>query len=88
MMKNQNFGDKEMLTDVLASQKYITDGYNTSANESMTPALRCDFVNILNEEHQIQSEVFTEMHNRGWYPVEAADQNKITQARQKYSSMQ
>jgi len=87
-MNTQNFGDKEMLTDVLASQKFITDGYNTSANESMTPKLRCDFVNILNEEHQIQSEVFTEMHNRGWYPVEAADQNKINQARQKYSNMQ
>ena len=87
MKMQPGFGDKDMLTDVLSSQKFVTDGYNTSANESATPAIRSDFVNILTEEHQIQNEVFTEMQNRGWYPVEAADQNKINQARQKYQSM-
>lgn len=82
-----NFSDKDILTDVLSSQKFATSGYNAFANECATPALRCDFVNILTEEHQIQSEVFTEMQSRGWYPTEAADQNKVNQAKQKYSSM-
>lgn len=87
MNMQAKFGDKEILTDVLSSQKFVTDGYNTFANECATPALRADFMNILNEEHQIQNEIFTEMQTRGWYPVEAADQNKINQARQKYTSM-
>ena len=75
-----------MLTDLLASQKFITDGYNTFANECATPAVKADFVNILGEEHQLQNQVFTEMQKRGWYTVEAADQSKINQAKQKYLS--
>lgn len=82
-----SFSDKDILTDVLSSQKFVTDGYNSYANECATPAVRTDFVNILNEEHMIQSEVFTEMQGRGWYATEAADQNKVNQAKQKYTSM-
>lgn len=82
-----SFSDKDILTDVLSSQKFVTDGYNTFTNECATPAVRTDFVNILNEEHMIQSEVFTEMQGRGWYATEAADQNKVNQAKQKYTSM-
>lgn len=81
------FGDKDILTDALSSQKFVTGGYNTSVNECATPALRNDFLNILNEEHQMQSEIFTEMQTRGWYPTEAADQNKINQVKQKYMNL-
>ena len=80
-----NFGDKEMITDALTSQKMITGNYNTFANECASPALKSDFMNILSDEHQIQHEIFSEMQKRGWYNVEQADQNKISQAKQKYS---
>jgi spore coat protein CotF len=82
----QSYQDKEMVTDLLASQKFVTGGYNTFANECATPAIKSDFVNILREEHQLQNEIFNEMHKRGWYQTEAADQNKVNQAKQKYSS--
>lgn len=82
---DQSFCDKDMMTDLLSSQKFIAEGYNTFANECATPAVKTDFMNILKEEHQIQSDVFAEMQKRGWYPTEAADQNKINQAKQKYS---
>jgi len=82
----QNFSDKEMLTDILSSQKFATSGYNTFAGECACPAVKTDFMNILNEEHHIQNEVFKEMQKRGWYPTEAADANKITQVKQKYQS--
>lgn len=86
---NQNmFCDKDMMTDMLSSQKFITESYNSFANECATPAVKSQFINILNEEHQIQNEVFTEMQKRGWYPTEAADQNKINQAKQKFNSAQ
>lgn len=81
------FSDKDMLTDMLSSQKFATDNYNTFANECATPAVKTDFMNILSEEHQIQNELFTEMQKRGWYPTEAADQNKVNQAKQKYSAL-
>ena len=84
MMNTQSFSDKDIMTDLLSSQKFVTDGYNTFTNECACPALRTDVMNILNEEHHIQSEVFTEMNSRGWYPTETADQSKVNQVRQKF----
>lgn len=86
MMQGKQFMEKEIMMDVLASQKAITGSYNTMANECATPAVKTDFINILNEEHQIQSEVFGEMQKRGWYPIQNADQNKINQTKQQYSA--
>ncbi len=83
---NVNFGDREMLSDALASQKLLTDNYNVFANECASPALMSEFMNILGEEHQIQHELFDTMQKRGWYQVEQADSNKISQCRNKFSS--
>ena len=79
-----SFGEKEMLTDALASQKYVTENYNTFANECANPAVKNEFMDILNEEHQIQFELFSEMNKRGWYPLEQANQQKVSQAKQKF----
>lgn len=84
---NMTMGDKERLSDSLASQKQITSSYNTFAGECVNPQLRNDFLCILKEEHDIQAEIFTQMQSRGWYQVEAADQNKVGQTRQKYSNL-
>jgi spore coat protein CotF len=81
----KSFCDQDMMKDLLSSQKFITDGYNNHANEAATPAVLSDFMNILRDEHQIQNDVFCEMQTRGWYPTEAADQNKVIQAKRKYS---
>lgn len=83
---NQNYGDREMLTDALSSQKFITDGYNTFANECAAPALKSEFMNLLSEEHQIQHDLFSEMQKRGWYPTPAAQEQKIQQCKQKFSA--
>lgn len=84
---NVSFSDQEMMTDALSSQKFITDTYNVFANECASPAVKSEFINILNEEHQIQHEVFSEMQKRGWYQVQQAQQEQINQAKQKYSGM-
>lgn len=87
---NQNspkMGDIDLMNDSIASQKLISDNYNTFANECATPNLRDEFMNILKDEHQIQSELFSEMQKRGWYQVKPADQNLVMQAKQKYQNI-
>lgn len=79
--------EKEVLNDVLTSQKFVTETYNTFTNECATPNIRDEFMRILNEEHQIQAEVFDEMQKRGWYQTPAADQQKIQQAKTKFQNM-
>lgn len=78
------FSDKDRLQDGLSSQKFITENYNTSTNESATPEIRGAFMSILKEEHDLQNEIFTEMQKRGWYQVQPAEQQKIQQARSKF----
>ena len=82
----QPLEEKEILTDVLSSQKSITGNYNTYTNECATPAMRDQFMSLLTEEHQIQADVFDEMHKRGWYPTPAAEQQKVQQAKQKFEN--
>jgi len=78
------FSDKDILTDALASQKFVTGNYNTLTTECATPEVRGVFMSILKEEHDIQNEVFMEMQNRGWYQVEPAQQQKLKQAKTKF----
>ena len=78
-------GDKEILNDFLASQKQIAASYNTFAGECVNPQLRSTFLNILDEEHCIQADLFGDMTAKGWYQVEQADRQKIDQTRQKLS---
>jgi spore coat protein CotF len=87
---NQNspkMGDIDLMNDSLASQKLISDNYNTFANECATPNLRDEFMNILKDEHQIQAELFAEMQKRGWYQIKPADQNLVMQAKQKFQNI-
>jgi spore coat protein CotF len=84
---NAKMSDVELMNDSLASQKLISDNYNTFANECATPCVRDEFMNILRDEHQIQAEIFDEMNKRGWYPVQPAEQPKIDAAKQKFGNM-
>ena len=83
----QKFDDKEMFFDALYSQKLMTDDYNHFANECSSPQIRDVFMNILNEEHQIQSDVFDEMGKRGWCLTQPAEQGQIQQAKQKFQDL-
>ena len=82
----QYMGDKEILQDGLISQKHITESYNTFAGECVNEQLRSTFLQILDEEHQIQADMFCTLQSNGWYQVEPAQQQKVDQARQKFST--
>ena len=81
---NPTFGDREILDDILASQKQMTADYNTAAGECASGALHSEFMSLLGEEHQIQMEIFQEMQKRGWYPTEQAPQQKIDQTKEQF----
>lgn len=78
-------GDKEIMTDMLSGQKFLTGAYNTFAGECQNETLRTDMLNILKEEHCIQSEIFTEMSSRGWYAPKAAPATEVSATLNKYS---
>lgn len=86
-MPKQTLTDREMLTDALSSEKFMTENYNTYANECASPSLMNEFMNLLSEEHQIQHDVFSELQKRGWYPTQSAPAEKFQQAKMKFSNL-
>jgi len=82
----QYIGEKEILQDGLISQKHVTESYNTFAGECVNEQLRSTFLRILDEEHAIQANMFCTLQSNGWYQVEPAQQQKVDQARQKFSA--
>lgn len=78
--------EKEILTDCLSSQKQTTASLNTFAGECVCEQLRSAFLNILDDEHRIQADIYTDMNTNGWYPTTPADQAKVQQAKQKYTT--
>ena len=85
---NCNFGDKEIMNDVLSNQKHITGIYNTFSNECVCETLRNDMLTILREEHNIQADVFNEMQKRGWYAPPQADTTAVNQVKTKFTGIQ
>lgn len=80
--------DKDRLEDALNSQKFMTDMYNTFANECAASNIRDELLNILQDEHNIQADLFKEMQKRGWYPTTPADQQQIQAVKQKFTAPQ
>ena len=76
--------EKQILQDSLISQKLITDSYNTYAGECINQQLKDTMLNILDDEHKIQADLFNCMQSHGWYTAEPAEQQKIQKARQKF----
>lgn len=87
MSTNPVMQDKELMDDCLNSQKQITGDYNTFANECLNAQLRQTVMQLLNDEHAIQSDVFNQIHSRGWYPVPAAQQKKIDETKTRFQNM-
>ncbi len=87
MNMNGSFSDREIMDDILSSQKHITDVYNTFSNECVNQQLQSDMVNILKEEHGIQFAVFSDMQKRGWYSPAAAEAQKINETKTKFEGI-
>lgn len=79
------YTEKEILSDALATQKNATNQFNTSANECVHEELRQTMLHILKQEHEIQQDVFNMMHEKGYYPTPAAEQQKVQETKQQFS---
>lgn len=81
----QEYTEKEILADGLSAQKSATALFNMSANECVHDAVRKTCLDILEEEHKLQVEVFEMMHQRGFYQTPLAEEKKVENAKQKFA---
>ena len=84
--QNQAFGEKEQMTDLLFTEKYLAQVYNTYLLECATPEVMRCLGELLGDTHSAQQHLFGEMNSRGWYPVNKAPDQKIQSSKQKFAS--
>ena len=72
--------DQERLADFLSSEKKLAANCDIFASECVSTALRDDYVKIFTLSHADQTELFKLAQSRGWYQVEQAPENKVSQA--------
>ena len=84
-MTTQNFSEKEILSDALSSTKAATNHYNSFSNECVHENVRHAMLHCLEQEHDIQQDLFEIMHAKGYYPTPAADEKKIQNTIQTFS---
>ena len=78
--------DQERMTDFILAEKKMSANYDTFASECVNLSLRDDFLNIFNQSHQTQSDLFKLAQSKGWYQVEQAQASKVSQAYTKFSN--
>ncbi|GEC90163.1 MULTISPECIES: spore coat protein [Brevibacillus] len=84
-VKGPQMNDRDYLNDCLATCKYLTDNFNVAVREASHQQLYDDMLQILNETHQSARDAFNLMFQKGWYKLEAAQQQQLQQAYQQYS---
>lgn len=85
-MPRVNLTDEFMLKDALSCQKELTNTYNTATNEvAGNNGLRSDMFSILTEEHELQSAIYNQLRNKGWYQTQPANKQEISQAARRYN---
>ena len=80
--------DQERLTDFLCSEKKMSANYDAYAAECVSTNLRDDYLKIFNQGHMTQTDLFKLAQAKGWYQVEQAPANKVSQAYTKFSNQQ
>ena len=71
--------DKDYITDILSSLKCLVKDYAVALTEASNDALHSKYLNMFSNFDSLQREVYQLMFTKGWYVIEKADDDKITQ---------
>ena len=87
MESNGNFTEKEMMEDLLATEKQVISSYSTGITETSCTNLRNTLVNNFRSAQDIQYKVFDAMKQRGWYSTKDAPENEVQQFKTEVTQM-
>lgn len=76
--------ERDFINDLLATEKYLTTSYSMALHEASHAGLYQDVLNIFTETQNCQRDIYELMFKKGWYAVEAADQQKLQQSYQQF----
>ena len=77
--------EKNLMENILLLEKGECDLYMHGTIEAATKNVHDAFSCALNDSLCIQDTVYSQMAQKGWYPMEQVEQQKINTVKQKYS---
>lgn len=78
--------DKEIMSNILNVTKGACDLMMHGAIESSTENVHTTFKKAFEDTLCMQNQIYKMMSEKGWYPMEKAEQQKIDTLKQKYSA--
>ena len=78
--------DQSLMENILLLEKGVCDLYLHGTIESSTEKVHGTFRAALTESLCMQDTLYTKMANKGWYPSAQAEQNQITNVKQKFNT--
>jgi spore coat protein CotF len=78
--RDSNVNDRDRMTDMLSTEKYLTSSYDTFLNEASHEAL----FQVVKQNHtkcqDLQRQLYTTMFKKGWYKLAVADAQSVSDA--------
>lgn len=84
----RSLSEKELMHDLLASEKQVCSAYNVGITEASCTNLRQHLTKCLNDSQQIEYQLFDAMKQRGWYQIKKAQPQDVQSAKTKYQQLQ
>ncbi len=79
--------DQAIMENLLLTTKGACDLYMHGVIESSTPNVHQAFDTALQDNLNMQSDVYKQMSDKGWYQNQQADAQQVAQVRQKFAQM-
>jgi len=87
MYNNNSMTERELLTDLLHTEKSMTKTYADNCTETSSPELRQMLIRHMTECSNDQLAVFDEMHKRNMYPTKTAPGQEVQTAKQNMQTL-
>lgn len=79
--------EKDLMQDLLTSEKQVISSYSTGITESSCQNLRNTLVNNFKSAQDIQYKIFDTMKQKGWYATKDAPDSDVTQLKNQANQM-
>ncbi|APC38734.1 spore coat protein [Clostridium estertheticum] len=79
--------EKELMQDLLTSEKQTITAYSTGITESSCANLRNTLLGNFKNDQNIQYMIFDAMKQKGWYPTKDAPDNEVQQLKDEANQM-
>lgn len=81
MNTTTNLSEKEIMQDLLATEKQTISAYSTGITESSCQNLRNTLLNNFKSSEEVQYKIFDSMKQKGWYPTKDAPDSDVQQVK-------